>query len=311
MSDKETGAVKTVSRSFDVATEIGEIKGQIGTLETLLDQTRQTVATLDIPTPTMTTKHLVSFSGKSGERVTAFLSKMQNLQTANKWSAEQTVANTILSLRNEAEVWFDEELDKVKTDNKFDFAKLSTELKARFESAFSESDVLSEVLSLKQRPGESVESFLGRIMPKLSLLKMDEALKCGLLSRNFTSKISQELELRGLKQISEVELYAMKLERLYMTHKTSVASVEEEEVAVLRPKQLPRPAQRSMQGQRQKKPVGPCWSCGQMGHFQQGCPLNKGQVGNMPMQNIGSMYSVPTFEVSQWQQRQMANSLKL
>ena len=65
----------------------------------------------------------------------------------NKWNAEQTVENTILSLKYEAKVWLGEELDKpkVNTDIKFDFDKLLTELKSGFESAFSESDILSEV----------------------------------------------------------------------------------------------------------------------------------------------------------------------
>ncbi len=336
----------TVSRSFDVANEIGELHGLLeavnsrcDTLDSLLEQNSETLALLtDTPkTVTMSCKNKITFSGKSQERVEDFISHMSNLALANGWTDLQTAGQTVVALTGESQSWYLNILDhtKVETEGKLDFGKLCTELKARFTSAFSPTDLLSEVLAIKQDIGESVDDYLARIVPKVALLDLSEEMKAGLVVRNFTSGIRMELELRDLKKVADVEHLAVKLERLFMTHKWTgpkpeVAAMEadtESEVvaaAAYQPadtmrgsrmtKQAPRSNYRGAYrgsnrgGFRAQKDNShlPCWSCGMLGHFQRECPLNR-NVGFYPGQSVGgqsvgSMYSVPTFNMQpSWQ----------
>lgn len=102
MSDGEG----TVSRSFDVAKEIGVLRGQITTLQTnlhtLSNNTTQSIAAIDInPVSGMASvkdKKYVSFSGRSGEKIDQFLSKMIGLKQGSKWNDDQLAGNTVVAL---------------------------------------------------------------------------------------------------------------------------------------------------------------------------------------------------------------------
>ncbi len=156
-----------------------------------------------------------------------FLDHMSYLQLANNWSNDQLCGETIVALASPALSWFHDEVDlaTLKTDGKFTYEKLSTAHKARFTSAFSESDLLEEVVACKQSVGQSVDDFLTIIMPKMAKLQLSEEMKCGLLIQNFVTPLKKELMLKDLKTLNSVEHWAVKLQRMVLTHKTSTSSV--------------------------------------------------------------------------------------
>ncbi len=110
-------ATSDVSRSFQLANEIGEIKGLLlgilghqkdNHLETvdLHEGLHEYINLLDTKAVTMSAKNKLRFSGRADEEVSDFILGLEHLSLANNWSEKCRYGNLLCSLTGEALLWY-------------------------------------------------------------------------------------------------------------------------------------------------------------------------------------------------------------
>ena len=246
MSRKVTGS-PSLHRKFDVASEIGHIKGILDTVVKYIksepdrhEEILELIACMPTSTTMSEIKHL-RFSGRADESVDTVINKLKFAKVANNWSDDQLYAHAVLTLHDAALVWFEEQGEAEFTPadgNKPTFTRLAEKMKEKFKADQTQGDMLSEILLQKQKRGQAVDSYLGEILPKLSKLNLGDEVKTSLLVNGFTPSIQEKLKFKDVKTMNDAQLWAKRIEKMTFTKTLSQDINETEaEVAVLHGKQ--------------------------------------------------------------------------
>ncbi len=243
MPEKE-GVPVQGARSFDLLESLGKIEGL---LSGLVDKTTAyhttTLHNIDcIPgqTPIMSAKNKLVFRGSSDDDAEEFIKKLKYLQMANGWDDKKMFGNALFSLADHARHWYEREplesfCDEGQTTPKFKhFEKVFL---AKFKKDETQSDVMCEVLNAKQQRGQSVTDYLSVVLPLLARLEeIGDEFKCGIVLNGFLPSLKNQLVLKEIKTLADLELWAKRIEKLNYVQK-SVSTVEsestEEEVATV------------------------------------------------------------------------------
>ncbi len=242
----------TVSQSFDISERLGSIQGL---LEGLVSRTRRSESTIlesvdqvsgsvhSLNITSMAAKNKLTFSGRQNESAADFIKEIKYLKMANGWNLEKTVGNVLVSLKSDAKKWFERlgaEHFYAEGGTAIDFDIFETKFLERFKDDLSTSDLISDVLSMSQSRGQCVDDYLALVFKKLAkLTELTEEVKVGLVINGFLPTIRQNLVLKDIKTLSDLELWSRRLERVHMVQKSDIHTVEGTDVDVVTSDNVP------------------------------------------------------------------------
>ncbi len=290
------------SRKFELATEIGAIKGLLEGLTVLskkhlpataeqVNAAFEAIANIDIPhVANMTAKNTLQFSGHVDANPEELIANLKNLKVANDWTEAQLFAQAVYTLCSDAKRWYQSQ-----PDNAFDvpvgadpgvtkFGLFSRAFIEKFKSDTAPGDMISDVLDHKQKKGESVDDYISSVLKMFDLgPQLSESLKCSLLISGFRPEIQDALRLKDLNTIVLVQKWARKIERMSFATKSKsvfVSSADHDDRSdvnlVDKPIIHQQPVRRPQHNRPNNPPMnkskrGPCFYC-QGPHIQKFCP---------------------------------------
>ena len=264
----------TFSRQFEVAEELGTLRGLV---EVLTDR----VNSLSVDTKpnainmASTAKNKLTFSGRPDEDIDELITRIEFMTLANNWNNEQLFGQILCTLRENALRWYSSKnVDDFKSDDKNDPAKLKAALKERFKSVLTQGDIMQKAFEEKQKPGESVDVYISKMLPRLAKLdNLSEDYKVSMLINGFLPVVSDQLKLRSdLTSIEAVEKWAKKVESLNFVKKSATVNVVEAGPS-------------SSSTQNQAKQIA-CFNCGG-NHFKRDCPNRFSRLNQMGSRGRG------------------------
>ena len=329
-------------RGFEIITKLGSIEGLLEGLLTRTKENRQEtseqhITTLDkiknLTIPTMAAKNNLSFSGRGNESATELIKQLKTLQLANGWDDSRMVGQCLATLKDEARAWYEEIgleafCDVDTTTPKF--KNFEEKFLEKFKEDISQSDLLYELLNCKQERGQSVDEYLSSLCSTLSKLKdLSEEVKCGMVINGFVPYIRDNLKLKEIKTMKDLEKWSRRLQKLTHIQKASVCTLDDEQAKVetvdsqeeevvihKQPVRAPQTASQTKEGKksqgfqrrenrprqwgqggrgqpggnRQGRQAGACFGCGSRSHYVADCPQRQGQYNSYRQGQYNSRY---------------------
>ena len=285
MSSDEGSPVKPKDRSFHFVEKIARLEG---TVETLLDRIKfleeKECNSETVHSITMAAKNKLSFSGRIGEDVDDLITQLKYLKLANNWKDEQLYGQCLVTFRGDCLRWFQgqDEETQFYENGKPSFVKLSAALKARFKKDLTEGDILYKIFDLKQKRGESVDDYMSKMFKEFAELKdVKDEVKVSLLINGFLPTIRDQLKLKSDLKLSDVELWARRVQDMSFVKSSgsTVNVVEESDCGAQVNAQVNAPGVNTSS-------KGPCFVCGGP-HLKRECPNNYSKRNRPPRSGRG------------------------
>lgn len=233
----------TESQEFAFSERLGSIQGLLEGLVTRSNRSEETVVTsVDqvvtslsaLSGSSMAAKNKLTFSGRQTESAEDFIKELKYLQLANGWSDGKMLGNALVSLQGDAKKWFQRQGEVAfipAGGTAMIFTEFETKFLERFKEDLNESDIISDILSMRQTRGQSVDDYLTAVFKKLAKLSdISEEVKVGLVVNGFLPGIKDNLKLKEIKTLCDLELWSRRMEKLSFVQKSSVHSIDEAEI---------------------------------------------------------------------------------
>ena len=239
-SGGKEGLTLSKEREFQLVEQLAKIEGLVGGLiESNRTNTQNTeqrfVETIEIiksvEYPIMAAKNNLEFHGRGNESATELIKALEKLTLANGWDEKKAVGQALATLQSEAKTWAHNlGVAAFKTEGReFKFEVFKTKFLAKFPSDINQSDLLYDVLALKQTRGESVDEYLTKVSEYLKkMVGVSEEVQCGMVVNGFLPFIRDNLKLKEVKTMADVYIWSRRLEKMGGVPKTTaVAAVED------------------------------------------------------------------------------------
>lgn len=200
-----------------------------------LHQSINTIESIDLPV--MSAKNNLKFHGKADESAEDLIKSIELLRLANGWDEKKTLGNVLVTLQDEARLWYEQQpagffgparaADAAPEDPPPDptFAVFKEKFLEKFKEDKSPGDIMFEVLKHKQTRGQSVDDYITAIHPKLTKVKnLTEDMRVSLVINGFLPVIQDQLRLKDTHTMKDLELWARRIEKMNFVQK-SAASV--------------------------------------------------------------------------------------
>jgi len=233
---------QTEARTFELITKLATLEGKVDNIiansltyktELLrgIDNSILSINNIDIPT--MSAKNNLKFSGRADESAEDLIKKIELLKLANGWTDSKTLGNALVTLENEAKLWYEQQDDdffspaRANADDPIPdptFAIFKTKFLEKYKEDKSPGDLMFEVLSKKQIRGQSVDDYISAINPKLTKVKnLTEEMRVSLAINGFLPMIQDQLKLKELKTMKDLELWARRIEKMSFIQKSTLS----------------------------------------------------------------------------------------